>query len=224
MRIYCVHNQITGKNYIGQTTRSLEERMYHHSHHSSSCRYLHRSIEKHGIDNFLIIQIDSAESLDQLYEKEKYWISKYESCDPSMGYNLRKAQKGSGSLSEDSKLVISKNTKNGMEKMSTEKKKERKEKSRKTQIDSGIYKRVAKERSVKYLGNKNHRAIRIYILDSARNKIEEFSTLKEFRDKHKIPNCTSIRLLKNGKPFKRTHLRGCFLTTPDTIKTLVRRK
>lgn len=224
MLVYCIHNSITGKNYIGQTVTSLHERFYQHSHKNSNCTYLKRSIDKYDKDNFYIFQIDSAMSLEELYQKEKYWIEKYESFDPSMGYNLRKAQKGSGTLSKKSISLISKNTKIAMSNLDEDKKQNRKEKSRKTQIEKGIYKRVAKERSDFFSGNKNPRAKELWILDKNNNCIEKFDTFKSFTEKYKIKNCTIIRNLLSGNPFKKTILKGYKLFTPEPLRKINRKE
>lgn len=49
--------------------------------------YFHKAIQKYGKNNFVIEQIDSANNLQELNEKEVYWISKLNTLSPS-GYNL----------------------------------------------------------------------------------------------------------------------------------------
>ena len=223
MLIYCIHNSITGKNYIGQTVVSLKERSYQHFYKNSKCRYLKRAVDKYGKDNFYIFEIDSASSLEELSKKEAYWIKKYESDNQSMGYNLRKSSKGKGVLNKDSISLISKNTKLAMSNLSEEKKLERKEKSRLTQITKGIYDKVAKERSISYQGKNNPRAKELWVLDVEGNCIEKFNTFKDFTLKYKIRNSTIVRNLKSGNFFTRTILKGCKLFTPKPLKTMNRK-
>lgn len=45
-------------------------------------------MRKYGIENFTIEQIDSANSIIKLGELERYYIEKYNSQDPNIGYNL----------------------------------------------------------------------------------------------------------------------------------------
>ena len=45
-------------------------------------------MRKYGIENFTIEQIDSADSIIKLGELERYYIEKYNSQDPNIGYNL----------------------------------------------------------------------------------------------------------------------------------------
>lgn len=84
MIIYKMHNCITGKDYIGQTTRSLEERTAEHIRHNEIV--VDKAISKYGIDNFIVEEIDSASTIEELNEKEIYWIKKYNSLVPN-GYN-----------------------------------------------------------------------------------------------------------------------------------------
>lgn len=80
MLVYMIENRINGKKYVGITKRSLQERLKGHCRKASrekaaSDSYVCRAIHKHGIKNFEITQIDSAQSIDELYVKEKQWIS-----------------------------------------------------------------------------------------------------------------------------------------------------
>lgn len=224
MLVYCIHNSINGKNYIGQTVTSLKDRFYQHIYKRSNCRYLKRAIDKYGKENFYIFEIDSASSLEELHSKEEYWINKYESYNSSMGYNLRKSQKGKGSLSNTSVKLISQNTKIAMQNLDEDKKINRKEKSRITQIEKGIYKKVAEQRSKNYLGDKNPRAKELWILDQEGNCIEKFYTFKEFTKKYKIRNSIIIKHLLNNKPFSRTILKGFKLYTPEPLKKMNRKE
>ena len=45
-------------------------------------------LEKYGFDNFDFVEIDSASSIEELNEKESYWIAFYNSTDKNLGYNL----------------------------------------------------------------------------------------------------------------------------------------
>lgn len=91
-RCYCIES---GKNYIGQTRTSLNERIRSHrwrAIHDPCNFYFYNAWNKYG-ENSLEWSIlervvsDSLESLSKLLdEREKYWISKYDSF--NKGYNL----------------------------------------------------------------------------------------------------------------------------------------
>ena len=89
MIIYKSTNKINGKVYIGQTIKSLEQRIKGHIKESKidSNRPFMSSINKYGVSNFIFEVIDSANSLDELNDKEIYWINFYNSVSPN-GYNV----------------------------------------------------------------------------------------------------------------------------------------
>ena len=85
--IYKVVNTITDEVYIGATTKSIEERKADHLQKSrkkvDSC--FHESIATYGADAFKWEQIDSANSTNELAEKERQYILQYNSKE--QGYN-----------------------------------------------------------------------------------------------------------------------------------------
>lgn len=78
MNIYKITNLINNKFYIGKTIKPIQNRFLEHIKSSvKSKTILHKSIAKYGKDNFIIELIDSdIHSLDELNEKEKFYISK----------------------------------------------------------------------------------------------------------------------------------------------------
>lgn len=95
MIIYKIENKINGKIYIGQTIQKLSRRISSHIFPSKeNVSVIDRAIKKYGIDNFVISQIDHADSIDELNEKEIYWI-KYYNCIAPNGYNIEKGGKNS---------------------------------------------------------------------------------------------------------------------------------
>jgi hypothetical protein len=81
-----------GKNYIGLTTTSLEQRKKQHktSAKSGSNKYLYNAIRKYDmVDNFELIEIDTADTTDELCEKEIQYIQEYNSYYMNgNGYNM----------------------------------------------------------------------------------------------------------------------------------------
>src|SRR5699024_9064489 len=84
MIIYLITNKKNGKQYVGQTTRTLRERELEHTRKNG---LVGSAIRKYGRENFDIRQIDSADSIELLNEKEIEWIEKLETKTP-YGYNL----------------------------------------------------------------------------------------------------------------------------------------
>lgn len=95
MVIYKIENKINGKVYIGQTIQKLSRRIAGHVCPGNKyISVIDKAIKKYGIENFLISQIDHADSIDELNEKEIYWI-KYYNCIVPNGYNIEKGGKNS---------------------------------------------------------------------------------------------------------------------------------
>ena len=91
MYIYKITNKINNKIYIGQVyNKTIQDRFNRHIKTASAdCKsYIGRAIHKYGKDNFICELIDTATSLQELNQKEIYWISYYNSTDSKIGYNL----------------------------------------------------------------------------------------------------------------------------------------
>jgi len=88
MIIYLITNKINGKQYVGQTTRSFNKRWLEHCCNgiTSSKSAISNAIKKYGKDEFTTEIIDNASNINELNEKEQYWISKLNTL--SKGYNL----------------------------------------------------------------------------------------------------------------------------------------
>lgn len=86
--IYSIVNKINGKTYVGQTIGTIEHRFSQHKHSSKrENTYLYNAMKKYGIENFTIKLIDTANSLEELNNKEIYWIKKLNTKYP-YGYNI----------------------------------------------------------------------------------------------------------------------------------------
>lgn len=66
-----------------------------------------RAINKHGRDNFLIEQIDTAESIEELNRKESYHADRLKTYTPN-GYNVDPCGGGIGKMREEVRLKHSK--------------------------------------------------------------------------------------------------------------------
>ena len=85
--IYLITNIVNNKKYIGQTTRSLNDRINDYRRGYGN-EYLNNSIQKHGWDNFKFEVIDTAQSIIELNNKEIRYINEYNTCDKNIGYNI----------------------------------------------------------------------------------------------------------------------------------------
>lgn len=95
-KIYLITNDVNSKVYVGQTIQTLNKRFNGHCCYSKSDRssnmYIKRAIHKYGRDKFHITLIEEC-PIDLLNEREKYWISFYNSYNE--GYNLTKGSQES---------------------------------------------------------------------------------------------------------------------------------
>ena len=111
MIIYKVTNKVNGKQYIGRTVKKINVRWNEHACNASSDKekdqsILHKALRKYGKENFSIEQIDSANSIEELNQKEIYWIEKLNTR--VVGYNLTAGGEGfSKKHSDKTKKLIS---------------------------------------------------------------------------------------------------------------------
>lgn len=116
MIIYKITNLKTNKFYIGLTIQNINTRFNHHVYESKlgSTSYLHRSILKHGKENFKIEKLDEAQTIEELQNKEVFYINSLNTTNRKIGYNI--AQGGSIGLNgfkhtEESKRKMSESSK-----------------------------------------------------------------------------------------------------------------
>ena len=88
-RIYIIRNSINDKVYIGQTQVSLKLRF---QNHLSAARrgkdyIIGKAIRKYGEDKFYIELLEEC-TIEELNEREKYWIAFFNSTDNKFGYNI----------------------------------------------------------------------------------------------------------------------------------------
>ena len=82
--IYKLTCLISWKVYVGQTTKTLDERFIQHSRTDS---LIGKAIRKYGAENFLREVLEVCDTPEQLNERERYWIRELNSKVPN-GYNL----------------------------------------------------------------------------------------------------------------------------------------
>jgi group I intron endonuclease len=92
MKIFITTNLINGKRYIGKQT-------HNYNCYLGSGLLLKQAIKKYGKESFKKEYLDFASSKEELNEKEKYWIKKYNAVNSYMFYNLAGGGQG-GDLSE----------------------------------------------------------------------------------------------------------------------------
>ncbi|AGE49163.1 GIY-YIG catalytic domain-containing endonuclease [Acanthocystis turfacea Chlorella virus Br0604L] len=93
----------SGKSYIGQTVRSIEERFKQHQQPDSECVAISRAIQKYGWGNMKKEWQEVSD--DKLNFYEEMLVALLGTLSPG-GYNLREGGGSRGSLCEDTKQKI----------------------------------------------------------------------------------------------------------------------
>lgn len=101
--VYMHKNKLNGKIYIGQTSRSLEERSGPNGLNYSECKRFYSAIKEYGWNNFEHTVLLTGLSPDEANEFERYFIKTTHSYDPDYGYNIDFG--GRGFSSERSKKL-----------------------------------------------------------------------------------------------------------------------
>lgn len=87
--IYKITNKINGKIYIGQS-KDIAHRWKEHKWRSKNCLYpIQKAITKYGIENFEFEVIEEC-LLEELDDREIYYIDLYNSTNKAIGYNISK--------------------------------------------------------------------------------------------------------------------------------------
>ena len=108
-KIYKYTNKINGKVYIGQTSKTLEERAQSNGSNYKECRKFYAAIQKYGWESFEAEILIDGLSLEEANNKEEEYIRLYNSTGEN-GYNL--ALGGNNTeMSAESKSIISEKAK-----------------------------------------------------------------------------------------------------------------
>ena len=95
--IYKITNLINNKIYVGKTKYTIDSRYKNHlwsvKHHKTKS-LLYDAMKKYGTENFKIEEIDSAQNLNELNDKERFWINKLDSRNKTIGYNICRGGEG----------------------------------------------------------------------------------------------------------------------------------
>lgn len=86
--IYVITNHVNGKQYVGKTSKTIEQRFKEHKKNiykrTTENRPLYRAMRKYGTENFSIKELEKC-SMEDSSEKEIYWIEKLDTY--HSGYN-----------------------------------------------------------------------------------------------------------------------------------------
>ena len=107
--IYKITNMINGKQYVGQTRNTIQERMRKHfdkAKNQNDLTGIDAAIKKYGKENFAVEELCSCLNED-LDVQERYYIAKYNTFEGE-GYNLTPGGNSGSFLNLDENMVICK--------------------------------------------------------------------------------------------------------------------
>ena len=88
--IYCIIDGTNDKEYVGQTTRSVERRF---REHLNDGYYISNAMNAHGVENFLFVVLKECYSQEELNYWERHFIKYRDTMVPN-GYNLTEGGEG----------------------------------------------------------------------------------------------------------------------------------
>lgn len=97
MVVYLIECLVTGKRYVGKTTKTSHSRWREHKTEARIYRKttpLIEAIREHGSKNFTVTDLGKCEYQRRLNAMERRFIKQYESDNPEKGYNLAPAGSG----------------------------------------------------------------------------------------------------------------------------------
>lgn len=209
--IYCIENIKNNKKYIGQSIH-IHRRWSEHKnelknniHHND---YLQKSWNKYGTDNFKFYIIELC-SVDELDDKEDYYISLYNTMNDDYGYNLLTGVGVNRVISEVTRYKLSQAGKKKKSNRDISGSKnpmfgkthsdETKEKIRQTRIGSKASDETRKKLSEKQAGENNPRCVPVYCpeLDETFWGAKE-AELKYGVNRNKISECINGKRKHTG--------------------------
>lgn len=104
--IYSVINLINGKVYVGQTKDFANRKAGHlYAARKGAQQPLYRAIRKYGRENFSFVIVEECDD-DQVDDRERHWVSHFDSFNSCKGYNLTSGGESKKEFSKESREKI----------------------------------------------------------------------------------------------------------------------
>lgn len=105
--IYLIKNNLDGKVYVGQSKNPTSRKKNHWAAGRHNRRgHLYDAMRKHGIDHFCFSIIEECDD-SNADDRERFWISHYDSMNPAKGYNRESGGCAHKTLSEETRKKLS---------------------------------------------------------------------------------------------------------------------
>ena len=109
--IYKITNDVNGKIYIGKTTRTLTDRWVEHLNdrlEKDTSIPLYNAMNKYGIEHFSIEIVEDNIPKEEINDKERYYISYFNSLSHEGGYNVTPGGDGGRTSSKLTETEVAK--------------------------------------------------------------------------------------------------------------------
>jgi group I intron endonuclease len=107
--IYIITNRIAGKSYVG-ITKNMRKRWIQHCSHARRTNgpnfKLYEAMRQFGLENFSMVEINRASSLDEAKNLETSYIQLFDTMNPEHGYNGNSGGQGH-EISEETRRKLS---------------------------------------------------------------------------------------------------------------------
>lgn len=97
MGVYRIVNRISGKFYVGSSVHLFRRKSEHFSRlrrHTHCNLFLQKAFDKYGENAFSFEIIEIVDDVDQLMEREQYWLDKLKPYNREIGYNINQSSIG----------------------------------------------------------------------------------------------------------------------------------
>jgi hypothetical protein len=95
--IYLTTNLINNRKYIG--VDSCDNKYYY-----GSGKSIKLALKKYGVENFKKETLEENDDINYIFEREKYWIEKYDAVNSKEFYNIADGGKGGNMLIEEDSI------------------------------------------------------------------------------------------------------------------------
>ena len=115
--VYVILNKVNGKMYVGKDKKFPNRWKRDHlryakggkEKHPHHYQYIHAAINKYGVENFELVELERFETAEECSQMEIFWIAFWRTWDRNYGYNLTRGGEGAHGrvVSEETKRKMS---------------------------------------------------------------------------------------------------------------------
>lgn len=211
MFIYKITNLLDGKLYIGQTTKTIEERWRAHINcaRCKSQQYIHRAMRRYGVENFVMVPLIIVATQYELDCYEIKCIEQFKTYLPEIGYNLSFGGRFGAKHTEETRVKIGQSNIGKHSKPNSKETRERKRLARLGSKNPMFGKRRSQELKDKlresmlgntiWIGRHHSEESRRKLSEKAKERLKNPENHPMFGRKHSTETRLKISLLKRQR-------------------------